>query len=429
MKRKMLILLLCACMVCPLAACSKREGDTETTQNVGETNKASRTKAPDVSSINMGIDPKEHVGKLCDYKGIEVTITGKYEMTDEEIDEIILSDLSACGANLVEVTDRDTVEKDDIVNIDFTGYVDGEAFDNGAATDQYIDVAENTEHLYKSKYIDGFSDALIGAKIGAKVTSDVTFPEDYQMDESLAGKAASFDMTVNGIYREENDLATLTKMAEGEDSRINTLLSNMYSSYGITTLQQLVDYEKSYIDYTLSSNKYNDTITAIKEYMLKNCEVDVPEDYMQTRLTEYVISYENDNLKDDQELESYLSENYQVTLDEAMETWKDYVEEQIKTEFIFSAIADKEGMELDEEEFANFISGILSSEAASNYGFENEEDVYKYYGVGVVDDGKKYMRMLYRMNQAIDYVNDNAKVQIEEPEETEEDTPETTEKQ
>lgn len=427
MKKRMVVLLLCACMVCPLTACSEKNGDTETTQAASEANKAPRTKAPDVSSVNMGVDPKEHVGKLCDYKGIEVTITGKYEVSDEEIDEIILSDLTTCGANLIEVTDRDTVKKDDIVNIDFTGYVDGEAFDNGAATDQYIDVGKNTEHLYGTNYIDGFTDALVGAKVGEKVTSEVTFPEDYKSNEALAGKAASFDMTVNGIYREEDDLETLKTMAKEEDSRINKKISDMYSGYGITTLQQLVDYEKSYIEYTLSSNKYNDSITAIKEYMLKNCEVEVPEDYLQTRLTEYVVSYETDNLEDTQELESYLEENYQVTVDEAMKTWKDYVEEQIKTEFIFSVIADKEGLELEEEEFGNFISGILSSEAASSYGFSNEDDIYKYYGVGVVEDGKKYMRMLYQMNQAIDYVNENAKINIEEPAETTEEGSEPTE--
>lgn len=425
MKRKMAVVLLSVCMVCSLAACGdKKSESTEGTESVGETVKASRTKAPDVSSVNMGVDPKEQVGSLCEYKGIEVTITGKYEVTDEEINTIIMSDLSTCGANLVKVTDRDTVEKDDIVCIDYTGYVDGEAFDNGAATDQYIDVADNTEHIYGIKYIDGFSDALVGAKVGAEVTSQVTFPEDYTVNTDLAGKDASFEMKVNGIYREEEDLDKLTKLAEDEDSTVNTKINDMYSSHGITNLEQLVEYEKSYVDYTLNSNKYNDTVSAIKQYMLDNCEVGIPEDYLQARLTEYVISYENDNLDDTQELEDYLQDNYQVSTDEAMETWKEYEEEQIKTEFIFSVIADKEGMELDEDEFANFISGILSSDTASSYGFEEEDDIYEYYGAGVVDNGKKYMRSLYLMNKAIDYVCENAKVNVEAPAETTEGTEE-----
>lgn len=423
MKKRIIALMLGMCMVCSLSACGGKKdvgkNATETTEKASETVKAARTKAPKVSSVKMGVDPKEQVSKLCDYEGIEVTITGKYEADEDDINSIILSDLNACGGDLVKVTDRDTVEKTDIVNIDYTGYMDGEAFDNGAATDTFVNVEGNKDQLYGTTYIDGFTDALVGAKVGDEVTSDVTFPEEYSNDPDKAGKDASFKMQVNGIYRQIEDLDEIKELAEDSKSGINDRISAQYGTYNITTLQELIDYETQYVKYTLESNKYNDTVSAIKDYMIKNCEVTIPDDYLEARLTEYVISYENDNLDDTQSLEDYLQESYQVTKDEAMETWKTYEEEQIKVEFIFSVIADKQGIKLDEDEFAEFIKGILSSETASSYGFEKEDDVYKYYGAGNVDNGKQYMRNLFCMNKAIDYVYEKAKVKVEAPAETE----------
>ncbi|MDD7740248.1 MAG: FKBP-type peptidyl-prolyl cis-trans isomerase [Fusicatenibacter sp.] len=86
-----------------------------------------------------------------------------------------------------------TVEDGDTVNIDYIGYVDGEAFDggntNGAGTDLLIG---------SHSYIDDFEEQLIGAHPGDTVEVNVTFPEDYGHD--LGGKDALFQVTINGIY-------------------------------------------------------------------------------------------------------------------------------------------------------------------------------------------------------------------------------------
>ena len=55
--------------------------------------------------------------------------------------------------------------------MDYTGYLDGDAFDGGSATDTMIDVANNCDATQKTNYIDGFSDGLVGAKVGDEVSS------------------------------------------------------------------------------------------------------------------------------------------------------------------------------------------------------------------------------------------------------------------
>lgn len=79
----------------------------------------------------------------------------------------------------------------DQVVIDFTGKLDGEPFDGGAATDYPL-------VLGSKSFIPGFEDQLVGAKAGDEVAVNVTFPEGYQA-ANLAGKAVVFDVTVKAV--------------------------------------------------------------------------------------------------------------------------------------------------------------------------------------------------------------------------------------
>ena len=47
-------------------------------------------------------------------------------------------------------------------------------------------------------FIPGFEEQLVGAKKGDEKTITVTFPDDYQA-ENLAGKEATFDITVKAV--------------------------------------------------------------------------------------------------------------------------------------------------------------------------------------------------------------------------------------
>ena len=103
----------------------------------------------------------------------------------------------------------------DTVNIDFTGKVDGVAFEGGAATGVDVTVAPDTG------YIAGFCEGIAGHAAGETFDVSVTFPENYGND-ALAGKEAVFTMTLNAIYEtgitdemvaayEGNDYATVTE--------------------------------------------------------------------------------------------------------------------------------------------------------------------------------------------------------------------------
>ena len=126
---------------------------------------------------------------LGEYKGIEVT-QPEPEVTDEYVDSYI-EYLRSQRAVAVEVTDRTTVQEGDTVNIDYTGYRDGVAFEGGTAQGDSLTIGSG-------RFIDGFEEGLIGTSVGETVTLELTFPDNYTNAE-LAGAAVTFDVTVNSI--------------------------------------------------------------------------------------------------------------------------------------------------------------------------------------------------------------------------------------
>lgn len=93
----------------------------------------------------------------------------------------------------------------DVVLIDFTGRIDGEAFEGGAAQDHMLELGSNS-------FIPGFEDGLVGAEAGQTVDVKVSFPEEYQAAH-LAGKEAVFECPVKEIHekgesRIDDDLAS-----------------------------------------------------------------------------------------------------------------------------------------------------------------------------------------------------------------------------
>jgi len=124
---------------------------------------------------------------LADLSGITI------ERPQAEISE---ADVDAMIENLrkqrvsFNTVDRAAAEGDR-VTVDFKGSIDGEPFDGGSANDMPIE-------LGKGMLLKDFEAPIVGMKAGESKTIEVTFPEDYHV-EHLAGKKASFDVTVKDV--------------------------------------------------------------------------------------------------------------------------------------------------------------------------------------------------------------------------------------
>lgn len=400
MKKRMIALLLCMTTVFAMTGCGN--GSQKGTEATTESSVQETYNGP--SSAQMDIDLSKQVTKLADYKGIDVTITGDYDVTDEQVNERTLALLNYRGVKGAEVTDRDTVQDGDLVLVDYIGYHNNEAFDGGSATDVMIDVSNNCEATQQTGYIDGFSDGLIGAKVGEETSSDVKFPDEYSNNPDLAGEMTTFKFKVKGIYK----ALTLDDLTDAQ-------VKKNFSDAQIETKEDLIKNVRAMMESQASSNKSQDTVNKVQNYMLDNSEVTIPDEYLEARLAEYQAQYTRDNVGDTQTLEEYLQAN-NTTLANMQKTWKTSLEKQIKLEFIFDRIAELEGLEIDQDKYEQFIDYIISS---GNSELSTEASIYDYYGNGNKEDGKKNLKRLYLTNDALSFVVENANVTVQKADSTE----------
>lgn len=134
----------------------------------------------------------------------------------------IFDEVYANISELPELTTRQTAQKGDYVNIDYTGYLDGEKFSGGEATNQMVLIVD------ESDYIPGFVEGIVGHTVGETFSVPVTFPEDYGSTD-LAGKSVTFEMKLNAIYK-----------TEASDEQIKVVTNNAYETYAA----YLADLEK-----------------------------------------------------------------------------------------------------------------------------------------------------------------------------------------
>ena len=131
--------------------------------------------------------PVEPEVELGEYKGIEV---------EKETVKVLQADVKAELNRMAQRNARtETVErkakKNDTVDIDFEGFVDGVPFEGGKAEHHELTLGSGA-------FIPGFEDQLIGCKAGDEKDVVVTFPEEYHAKE-LAGKEATFKCKVNKV--------------------------------------------------------------------------------------------------------------------------------------------------------------------------------------------------------------------------------------
>lgn len=393
MKKKFVMLLLCGVMAGSFVACGNKgeinENGTEVVQENEETNKVTYNGK---RSGEFDIDFKKQVTKLAEYDSIKLEVSKSYEVTDDAVNAYLTNLLSGYGADTYEeIKDRDVVEKDDIVKVDYTGYLDGEAFEGGAAEDQYLDVAGNCDASRGSGFIEGFTDGLVGAKVGEKTSSVCTFPEDYQA-ENLAGKETTFEFNVKAICKPITiDNLTDEKVVE------------IFKNDTLKTVEALEKAIKAQLEQTL----YSQTMSAAKDYMLENCEVEVPQDYLDARLGEYINAYTNENCSDTETLEEFLTNNYQVSAEEAKESWKESIEKQIRSEFIFGLIAENEKIKVDDKDFESYVEYLISNGGEM---FSDKDEIFEYYGSGNAKEGEAFLKNQYLVNKAVDLVITNSSV-------------------
>lgn len=91
-----------------------------------------------------------------------------------------------------------TIKEGDKVNIDFTGYLDGEEMKDGSTNGEGVDIV-----VGDGKMMPEIEEQLVGHHPGEEYSFDLTFGDDYKGNKDLIGKTVTIDMIIHGVYEKK----------------------------------------------------------------------------------------------------------------------------------------------------------------------------------------------------------------------------------
>ena len=243
------------------------------------------------------------------------------------------------------VTDR-AAQNGDVVNIDYSGTVDGVAFNGG--TYQGYDLT-----LGSGSFIAGFEGQIVGHNTGDTFDVTVTFPDGYDASTDsdgntveLSGKEAVFRVTVNSI----SEPVTPELTDEWVDSNFGT-------SDDLHTVDQLrsyfndalyaTNYENAIVDYLMSNSTFKELPSEITSYYIR---------MFLNHYNQYATAYSMD-LNAFAQTQGYTSADAMLAASDA------YFEHLAKQDLIFQAVAEAKSLAPTQEELDD-----ANSTYADTYG-------------------------------------------------------------
>jgi trigger factor len=263
-------------------------------------------------------------------------------VADAEVEEQIVK-LASGAKSFVDAKKGKKAENGDQVVIDFTGKVDGVAFEGGSAEDTALELGAN-------RFIPGFEEQLVGVKAGDEKVITVTFPADYPA-ENLKGKEATFDIVVKAV-----------KVA-GETKIDDDFAKNL----GLESLEQL----QGLIRGQLEQESAGLTRTAMKRALLDQLAAghDFP-------VPPSMVDAEFDQIWQQLQQEAANEEDTAAALKEIEAEKDDYraiAERRVRLGLLLSEIGQANGVQISQQEMS-----MLVQQAASQYRAEDRQRFMEY---------------------------------------------------
>ena len=315
---------------------------------------------------------------LGQYKGLEAP-RAEAKVTDEDVDAR-LKEMAERNSRMVSV-DR-AVEKGDIANINFEGFLDGEPFDGGKGEDHDLEIGSGS-------FVPGFEDQLIGMKAEEERDINITFPEDYHAD--LAGKAVVFHVKVNAVKVKE--VPAIDDEFAKDVSEFDTLKDLKADLKKKITAEREEAAGRAFEDILMG--KVADGLTG-----------EIPDAMVEAQAQRFVDNFRMQIQSQGLPFDKYL-EMTNMDVDSLLEQAKEPAARQVKMDLAVGAIIKAEGLEAtDEDVDAEY------EKMAKQYGMEAEE-IKKYMDAEVIREQvlrEKAIRVVVDSAVAVEPV-----IQAEEP--------------
>lgn len=283
---------------------------------------------PFTFSIELLTKPEVNI---CNYEGIEVP-KPDFTVPDSDLEKVIQKFLQQ-HAKTIEVKDRGVIEGDHIF-IDFEGFLHGRAFKGNKADNFPLTVGSHS-------FIPGFEEELIGVGINEAKDFTITYPEDYRID-TLAGQDVVFRCIVRRITQIE--IPELTDEFIKENTKFETV--DTYKE----NVRKSMELQKRIFELKKKENSVLKTIVEGSELEIADQLYDIEEKRL---FQEQETQFKKKGLT----LEKHLKMIGQ-TEDKYNEQIKRLAKNRVKTRLLLLEIAQREHLDVTEEEFDKEIENL-----------------------------------------------------------------------
>ena len=326
--------------------------------------------------------------ELSEYKGIEVTVP-KIDVSNEELEES-LGQIRERFADYQNVEDRG-IQMGDFVVINYKGSIDGKAVGEvlplAPAT-----LAQNTGFWLKmddNSFLPGFCKPLLDLNNNDSKSLNVTMPDDYEAEE-LRGQSLDYEVEIVEIKEQklpdlDDEFAEKIEPGKSLDELKNTLR------------EQMKEQRKGYRQEMIT----NQILSKINSEL----EFEVPQEIVMRETQSRVNDIFNSNTERGVSEEELVEHQEQI-----IESAGQQANNSVKTSFILEQIADKEKIEVTQEEVLNRVGEIAARQKTSVKQLTKQ--LQKKNAFGKIINGIK-------IQKTIEFLRDSAVVKEVEPEEFE----------
>lgn len=311
--------------------------------------------------------------ELGEYKGIKIEKID-VNVTDEEVEEEIKK-VAEKNARVMSVDDRG-IQKGDLAQIDFEGFIDGEPFEGGKASDYVLEIGSGT-------FIEGFEDQLIGGKPGDDIEVNVTFPEDYGKNE-LAGKQALFKVIVNDVKVKE--LPVIDDEFAKDVSEFDTL-----EEYKADVKKKLEDNKEH-----MAKHKVEEEVV---KKVTENAAVEIPEVMIENQIDRLLKNFDARLRYQGLDLDKYL-----MIMGADQSTFREQLrpeaEKDVKTQLVLEKLCKVENITASEEELDEELKSMAEN-------IKQDIDDFKKH---LKDDDIEYIKTNVEIKKVIEFLVENAKI-------------------
>ena len=291
--------------------------------------------------------------KLGKYKGLGVK-KDEIKVSKKEIDEEVAK-LASRLAEIIVKEDGEVLEGNTAV-IDFDGFVDGKPLEGGNGKNYPLEIGSHT-------FIPGFEEGLVGMKVGEEKELDLKFPEEYTKE--LAGKDVKFKVTVREI--KERVLPELNK--------------EFYQDLGFDDIDNEEDFRKEVkkaIEAKKEEEVNNKYLDDVLEAASKNMEIEINPEIVDDEIHRMMNQFAEQLKMQGLTMDQY----FQFTGGSEEDMHKQMqpeAEKRVKYRYLIEAVADKEKIEISDDDAEK-----SAEEMAAQYAVSKEEFLSHFGGLETV---------------------------------------------